>query len=245
MLSRFRWWKRSGSCFVEADCGTFYITTRSHSPIFKFVLLWDYLEMNCNSYLYLQMLRTMGNEFNPPTKRRHDCESAFPYSGHSAGCNCSCYLNDARLAQQRHCTGHESSFIPVGSYAPSTTFRNSANDWRTSSTTVAESHSEPNSAQSLNRIGDILDSSPKWLSCNWSDVPNLNTCDLEGINEPVASGSLLIPQTLWDSGELMKTCREPKERNDFECLAQDFRASNSNEPSGISPETQAALLFNC
>jgi hypothetical protein len=190
------------------------------------------------------MARTMSNELNPPTKRRHDYPSAFPYSGHAADCNCSCYLKDTRSSQQQYCTGHESSFNPVGSYTAPDTLRNSGNDWRTSRTRLAESHPNPSSVQSFKPIGDILDLPPVQFSDNWSDSPNLGICDREGVHEPVSSDSPWMPQTLWDSGRLMKTFLEPKERNDSEHLVKDIRSSNSNEPSGISPETQGPLLSN-
>lgn len=185
----------------------------------------------------------MDTELNLPTKRRHDSESAFPYSGHSADCNCSCYLNETRLGRQRHSKEHENSLSPVTDFArpPSV---HSSNDWRTSSTRRAESHSNLNSTQIADPTGHILDLPPAWLSKNGRDNPNLDLCEREGIREPIASGSPWMQQTLWDSGEPTKTFPELKERGNLDHLAQDIRASNSNELLGISPETRAPLLPN-
>jgi hypothetical protein len=182
----------------------------------------------------------MDVQLNPPSKRRHDSESDFPYSGHCANCNSSCYPKELGLCRQRN--SHASSFL-VGSHHPFPTpckdsarlpYTPSSNNWRESSNCRTESHPNTDPTRSVDLTGHTLDLPAAWLSQKANDNPNLDFCDTEVIHERVSPGSPWILQSLWESGGPMAAFSTSMERENQNHLAQDIRASNSHGPSGIS-----------
>jgi hypothetical protein len=80
-----------------------------------------------------------------------------------------------------------------------------------------------------------------WLSQTANDNPNLDLCDAEVTHERVGPGSPWMLQSLWESGGPMGAISPPMEKWNQDHLVQDIRASNSNEPPGISLKSQAPL----
>jgi len=189
----------------------------------------------------------MDVQLNPPSKRGHDSESDFPYSGHCANCNCSRYPKEPGLCRQRH--NHASSFL-VGSHHPLPTpckdsarlrYISSSNNLRESSNLRTESHSNTYANRSVDLTGHTLDLPAAWLSQTANDNPNLDLCDAEVTHECVGPGSPWMLQSLWESGGPMGAISPPMEKWNQDHLVQDIRASNSNEPPGISLKSQAPL----